>query len=66
MSLATSKGVYCRQGIYRKHAIFRIWLIWVFGIRDVEVLPIVMKVNSADADAWVLSTAQYACKQQSR
>ena len=45
---------YCRTGIFRKRAIFGIWLIWIFGkvsfseFTDVELLPILMKVNSAE------------------
>ena len=43
-----------RLGIFLKHAIFGIWLIWVFGnvnfseFADVEFLAILIKVNSAE------------------
>ena len=45
---------YCRTGIFRKRAIFGIWLICVFGKAEfsefavVEFLPILIKVDSAE------------------
>ena len=49
-----SQFTYCRTVIFQKHAIFGIWLIWVFGkvyfseFADVEFLPILIRVNSAE------------------
>ena len=58
----------CRLGIFRKHAIFRIWPIWVFRkiifleFADIEFLLIVTKFEiSWRANAQALSTTQYLC-----